>query len=67
MLTKLSGTRWITPQPNVTNILIERANILSQNATIGLYSECPNNTPYYDGVSCISCSDEFNLSSLNCT
>ncbi len=38
MLTKLSGTRWVTPTPNVTNVLTERANILAQNATTGQYN-----------------------------
>lgn len=37
MLTKLQGTRWVTPVQNVTNVLQERANILEANKTSGIY------------------------------
>jgi len=37
MLTKLQGTKWVTPTENVTGILTERAAILAQNATTGTY------------------------------
>ncbi len=37
MLTRLQGTRWVTPAPNVTNVLQERANILDANKTSGIY------------------------------
>lgn len=55
MLTKLSGTRWVTPTNNFTNVLKERAAILDENKTSGMYRECPAETPYYDGITCISC------------
>lgn len=38
MLTKLSGTRWVTPTNNFTNVLQERASILEENKTSGIYS-----------------------------
>lgn len=67
MLTRLQGTRWVTPTNNFTNVLQERANILDKNATSGIYRECPPETPYYDGITCIPCQYEFDLNSLKCT
>ncbi len=55
MLTRLSSTRWVTGPNNFTNVLQERANILTANETSGVYSECPVATPYYDGITCVDC------------
>lgn len=55
MLTKLQGTRWVTPVSNLTNVLQERASILDANKTSGKYQECPAEAPYYDGLTCIDC------------
>lgn len=37
MLTRLAGTRWVTPTPNVTNVLKERAQIVERNKTTRSY------------------------------
>lgn len=67
MLTKLQNTRWVTGPNNFTTVLQERQAILVSNATSGKYQECPDATPYYDGISCIDCAgQEFNLNTLKC-
>jgi hypothetical protein len=45
----------VTGPNNFTNVLQERANILTANETSGIYSECPVATPYYDGITCVDC------------
>ena len=66
MLTRLSGTRWVTDSQSVYDVLKDREEILQRNQTLGGYELCPVETPYFDGVTCISCPDEFSIDTLVC-
>lgn len=54
-LSILQGTRWVTNDCNVTRIIQERVNILQLNATTKDYRYCPNEKPYFDGITCVNC------------
>ena len=62
-LTFLFGkSRWVTAPGNLSNVLAARAKaITGKNYTI-----CSKATPYFDGIHCINCSFEFNLTSRTC-
>ena len=53
-LTKLYGTRWVTERP-VKDVLQERLDLINDPVNGDKYKECPEETPYYDGIICIDC------------
>ena len=68
-LTELFGTKWITEDKTIKEVLNERLEILEENKTSGNYEYCPDLTPYFDGIACIYCPEEtvFNLDTKLCT
>jgi hypothetical protein len=64
LLTVLEGTNWVTGPGNCTNVLKERAKLVDGNSSTPQY--CSNNSPYFDGFQCISCDQQFDLSTLKC-
>lgn len=65
-ITKLYGTKWVTER-SVEDVLQERLDLLSDPLTGDKYQECPEETPYYDGIICIDCPNEFDLDKKECT
>lgn len=64
-ITFLEGTNWVTAPGNFTNVLAERATFVSTHDPSN-YTYCSKSAPYFDGVTCISCPNEFNLTSSKC-
>ena len=64
-LSYLQGnSRWVTSAGNFTNILRERGELVQNKPN--KYAICGKDSPYYDGVACISCPYEFNLAQKKC-
>jgi hypothetical protein len=64
-VTFLEGdSKWVTAEGNFTKVLEERAKIKA-NTTVK-FNTCTKTTPYFDGVKCISCPKEFDLSTQKC-
>lgn len=64
-LTQLEGTNWVTANGNFSNVLKQRAGIVAAaNGTHLPY--CHESAPYYDGIQCINCDYQFNLTLLKC-
>lgn len=65
-LTNLFGnSSWVTAPGNLSNVLAARAAIMAQNNATN-YTICSRATPYFDGVRCITCPQQFNLTSRTC-
>jgi hypothetical protein len=56
----------VTNDCNVTRVVEDRVEILEINETKKYYSYCPKNKPYYDGIACINCPNEFNIDTRKC-
>jgi hypothetical protein len=64
-LTYLEGTsRWVTSAGNFTNVLKERAELIKNNPN--KYRLCGKDSPYFDGIACINCPNEFSLAEKKC-
>lgn len=63
-LTLLEDTKWVTNDGNVTRVLAQRAEYLKNKSTP---TYCTSDSPYYDGIECISCPKEFNIDTGKCS
>lgn len=54
----------MTAEGNLTKVLQERADQLKNSKE--KFTTCGKDLPYYDGISCISCPHEFDLSTKKC-
>jgi hypothetical protein len=54
------SSKWVAN--NLTLILAERVN----KTALGNFTVCGKSTPYFDGVRCISCPFEFNITNRTC-
>jgi hypothetical protein len=59
------NSSWVTAPGNLSAVLAERAAIIAQSNGTN-YTICSRATPYFDGVHCISCPQQFNLTSRLC-
>ena len=59
----LEDSRWVTSAGNFSNVLKERSDLTKNNLK---YTICNKNTPYFDGIACISCPFEFSLAEKKC-
>jgi hypothetical protein len=58
-VTYLEGSKWVTGSGNYTKVLEERAVLLKTPSKAVNY--CSKETPYYDGIACITCPFEYSL------
>lgn len=62
-LTVLEGTQWVTAPGNQTKVLQERTKLLETNSSP---KYCSVESPYFDGIQCVSCDQQFDLKTLKC-
>ena len=59
------NSSWVTAPGNMSAVLAARAALIAHlNGTN--YTICSRSTPYFDGIHCISCPQQFNLTSRLC-